>query len=226
MIRTHRLAVAVAALLSLSVVPAMAQTGARPAEMNSETVTVEASPGASGGAQFVTATNPLLVLALGAPDPMDLSLLAERRRNQDKHGQPLEIAFGRETAGTSVALSKLQWQPLAGGAQGAQLRVQSDGALALRAALDFADTNRGARPDLNGLTLRFRGDDGQTFEVAGQDLSNTEQNWSPVVRGQAMTIEIVAAAGSRVSGYSLRIPQLSHFDVNPASTDQNDFSRL
>ncbi|WP_313917144.1 trypsin-like peptidase domain-containing protein [Tahibacter sp.] len=219
MIRTHRLALAVAALLSLSVAPAMAQSDRFAAEMNSETVTVEADPGATGGATFQTLANPLVVTALSAPDPVELSLLAERRRNQDRHGQPLEVAFARETGASSVGLDKLQWQPLAGGAQGAQLRVQSDGAVALRAALEFVAPANGARINIDDMTLRFRGDDGQTFEVAGRDLAAGEANWSPVVRGQTLTIEIVLAAGSRAQALTLRIPQLSHFDVDPASTD-------
>lgn len=213
MIRNDRLALAIAALLSLSCMPAMAE---KAAEMNSDVVVTEADPGATGGAQFQTSANPLLLAALGAPDPSDLSLLAERRRLQDKHGQPLEIGFGRETANAAIPLSKLQWQPLAGGGQGAQLRVQSQSASALRAAFEFSADNRGAQPDLSGLVLRFRGDSGETFEVAGRDLSSSETNWSPVVRGEGLTIEVVAAAGTRVDGLNLRVPQLSHFDVDPS----------
>jgi len=219
MIRTHRLALAIAALLSLSVAPAMAQGGRHAAEMNSETVTVEATPEATGGAQFQTLANPLVVAALGTPDADDLRLLAERRRNQDRRGEPLEVAYGRETANASVALSKLDWQPLADGSQGAQLRVQSDSAIALRAALEFVAPANGARINIDDMTLRFRGDDGQTFAMAGRDLVAAEANWSPIVQGQALTIEIVLAAGSRAQALTLRIPQLSHFDMNPASTD-------
>src|SRR6478735_10874156 len=76
----HRLAAALAALLSLSVAPAMAQSDRNAAQMDSESVTAEASPGASGKAQFQTVANPLLVASLALPDAADLRLLAERRR--------------------------------------------------------------------------------------------------------------------------------------------------
>ncbi|HWU52189.1 MAG TPA: hypothetical protein VN153_05170, partial [Tahibacter sp.] len=73
----HRLAAALAMLLSFTVVPAFAQSDRTTAQMDSETVTAEASPGASGKAQFQTAANPLLVAALALPDAADLRLLAE-----------------------------------------------------------------------------------------------------------------------------------------------------
>jgi len=215
----YRLAAALAALLSLTVAPVMAQSDRTTAQMDSETVTAEASPGASGKAQFQTVANPLLVAALALPDSADLRLLAERRHLQDKRGEPLEIAYGRETGSNAVAMAKLAWQPLAGGGLGTQLRVQSDGALALRAALEFSST-ADERVALDALTLRFRGDDGLTFEVAGKDMPRGEAAWSPVVRGDALTIEIVLAPGAQPQSLSLRIPQLSHFDVDPASTDE------
>ncbi|WP_257386933.1 trypsin-like serine peptidase [Tahibacter caeni] len=218
--RTHRLAAAVAALLSLAVAPAMAQNNRLAAEMDSEAVTAEANAGATGAGQFETLANPLLVAALAAPDSAELSLLAERRRLQDKRGEPLEVAFGRETGDKTLQLASLDWQPLAGGARGAQLRLQSDGALALRAALVFGTPNDRVRADLRGLTLRFRGADGQTFEMAGRDLPQGEAAWSPVVRGDALTMEIVLAPGVQAESLSLRIPQLSHFDIDPASTDE------
>lgn len=215
----HRLAAALAMLLSFTVVPAFAQSDRAVAQMDSETVTAEASPGTSGKAQFQTVASPLLVAALALPDAADLRLLAERRHLQDKRGEPLEIAYGRETGSNALALAKLSWQPLAGGGLGTQLRVQSDGALALRAALEFSGTADESAA-LDALTLRFRGDDGLTFEIAGKDLPRGEAAWSPVVRGDALTIEVVLAPGVQPQSLSLRIPQLSHFDLDPASTDE------
>lgn len=220
MIRTHRLAFAVAGLLSLSIAPALAQNARSTQEMDSESATAVADAATTGDARFATLSQPLTVAALGLPAAEDLSLLVERRGLQDKRGEPLEVAFGRETGAKAVDFDKLDWQPLADGAKGTQLRVQSDGAVALRAALEFSAPNLGSRAGFEGMTLRFRGDDGQTFEVAGKDLVTNETNWSPVVNGSALTIEIVLAADSRAHGLSLRIPQLSHFDLNPASTDE------
>ncbi|WP_414717211.1 trypsin-like serine peptidase [Tahibacter sp.] len=220
MIRIHRLAAAVAVLLSVSIAPAMAQNSRGAPEMDSTPATESASAASTGGAVFRTVANPQTVVALALPDAQEMSLLAERRRLQDKHGEPLEIALGRETAASAMPLDKLQWQSLADGSLGSQLRVQSDGAVALRAALEFLAPANGARINYQDITLRFRGDDGQTFEVAGKDLIVGEANWSPVVTGQALTIEIVLAPGSQAQALSLRIPQLSHFDLNPASTDE------
>jgi lysyl endopeptidase len=215
MIRNHHLAVAVAALLSLSAVPVFASE--RAVEMGSATVTVEASPESAGRAQFETQAAATALVRMAAPDPMELSQLAERRRVQDKHGQPLEVAYGRETGSKTLQLAALQWQPLDGGRQGAQLQVESATAVALRAGFELSSTARGG--DLSTLTLRFRGSDGQVFEVAGKDLARDELNWSPVVQGEQLSIEVVLAAGASPAAYGLRIPQLSHFDTNPASTD-------
>ncbi|HSX60740.1 MAG TPA: serine protease [Tahibacter sp.] len=198
----------------------MAQNSRGAPEMDSTPATESASAASTGGAVFRTVANPQTVVALALPDAQEMSLLAERRRLQDKHGEPLEIALGRETAASAMPLDKLQWQSLADGSLGSQLRVQSDGAVALRAALEFLAPANGARINYQDITLRFRGDDGQTFEVAGKDLIVGEANWSPVVTGQALTIEIVLAPGSQAQALSLRIPQLSHFDLNPASTDE------
>ncbi|MCQ4167325.1 trypsin-like serine peptidase [Tahibacter harae] len=221
MIRNHRLAVAVAALLSLSAPAAFAQAGARAAEMNSETIAVAADPASTGGAKFETQGAALVAARLTAPDPAELGLLAERRRVQDKHGQPLEVAYSRDTGAGSLDLSALAWETLPGGARGARFAVESSTAVALRAALEIDVLHsRGDKGDLSALTLRFRGKDGQTFETAGKDLTTAEANWSPIVQGDVLEVEMVLAAGANPAAYSLRVPQLSHFDVNPAASDQ------
>lgn len=221
MIRTHRLAVAVAALLSLSAVPALAQSrGDTAAEMDSAVIAVRASAASTGQARFETLLAPQPVALLAEPEAEDLSLLAERRRLQDRRGEPLEVAFGRETQGAAIDLGKLQWETLADGRRGTQLVVGSAGAQAIRAALDLAPPAGQRRVlDLGALTFRFRGNDGQTFEVAGTELSSAELNWSPIVQGDTLTLELIVAAGTDLARYSLRLPQLSHFDVNPAATD-------
>ncbi|TDR42588.1 arginyl peptidase [Tahibacter aquaticus] len=219
MIRSHHLAVAVAALLSLSAIPAIAQTRGA-AEMGSEPVAARASDASTGNARFATLVAPLPVAALGAPAAEELGLLAERRRLQDRRGEPLEVAYGRETNAQAIDLTKLQWETLADGSRGTQLSLSSAGAAAIRAALDFSPPAGQRRVnDLSALTLRFRGGDGQTFEINGADLSSSELNWSPIVQGDTLSVELVVAAGEELSRYGLRLPQLSHFDVNPASTD-------
>lgn len=222
MIRNHRLALAVAALLSLSAPAAFAQAGARAAEMNSETISVAADPASTGAAKFETLAAALVAVRLAAPDPAELSLLAERRRVQDKHGQPLEVAYSRDTGAGNLDLAALNWETLPSGARGTQLVVESGSAVALRAALEIQvlRSTGGSRASLSALTLRFRGKDGQTFAVAGKDLSTSEANWSPIVQGDVLEVEIVLAAGADPAAYRLRIPQLSHFDVNPAASDQ------
>lgn len=221
MIRTHRLAVAVAALLSLSAPAAFAQSGARAAEMNSETVAVTADPASTGGAKFETQGAALVAARLAAPDPAELGLLAERRRVQDKHGQPLEVAYSRDTGAGNLDLSALAWETLPSGARGARFVVESSTAVALRAALEIdVQRSRGNKGDLSALTLRFRGRDGQTFETSGKDLVTAEANWSPIVQGDVLEVELLLASGANPAAYSLRIPQLSHFDVNPAASDQ------
>jgi lysyl endopeptidase len=222
MIRSHRLAVAVAALLSLAAPATFAQSGQRAAEMNSETITVDAAAASTGAAQFETVGAALLATSLSAPDPLELSQLSDRRRVQDKHGQPLEVAFSRETGATAVNLAGLAWETLPSGARGARFAVESSTAVALRAAIeiDAVRSRTSKAADLSALTLRFRGKDGDTFEVAGNDLISGEANWSPVVQGDLLTVEVILANGANPAAYSLRIPQLSHFDVNPASTDQ------
>lgn len=88
----------------------------------------------------------------------------------------------------------------------------------MRVALDIGmDANR---RNLSALTLRFAGNDGHVFDVAGSDLSTSELNWSPIVQGDTMQVEIVVAAGADPSGYRLDIPQVSHLDIDPFSGER------
>jgi hypothetical protein len=221
MYRKHLLCFALTAALVAA--PHVFAAERKLSQMDSAPVTAIADPALSGEAHFATRSGTAELLDLGLPDLNDLSALSDRRLAQAKNGQPLEIAMPRDVARPEVNLKGLAWEPLADGSLGARLHIVSPGAVALRAALEFAslakgDDNQWSRNGIaNGVILRFQGDGAQVFEFSSTYLSTRETNWSPAVDGEAMTIEIVLAPGLAPDKLALRIPQISHFDIAPAS---------
>jgi hypothetical protein len=148
-----------------------------------------------------------------------------------RDGEPLQIGIARDTGRDVLGDKDLAWQRQPDGTHVARLRVTSSGAVALRSGLLFASPANLARPgqdsqdwrmyaeQLEGLTLRFAGADGQAFAMHGHELLADELNWSPVTSGESMTIEVELAAGLDPTALALRIPQLSHLDIHPAASE-------
>lgn len=193
---------------------------AAPQEMNTEPVTTAPQAARLGAAELQSARLGRGIIAtqavnLAAPASAELSALKQRRAQQVKHGQPLQIGFARNVAQPTVNLNRLDWQVADDGTRVATLKITSAGAVSLRAALQLKGVGPG-RPE--GVTLRFAGDDGRVFEQSGADFAGSEAGWSPTVEGATLLVEIALPAGQYPENFTLKIPQLSHLDIAPTAS--------
>ena len=120
----------------------------------------------------------------------------------------LAVGYARPVpaADAAVRLSDLPWQALAQGVRAAQLTVTSPGAAAVRLGLALQD----APP---GLLLRFRGSgSGATVfgPVSAATIAADDLYWSPVLEGEAGTIEFVLPADADPGDALIRLPAISH----------------
>lgn len=155
-----------------------------------------------------------------------------------RDGEPLQVGVARDTGNAVLGDKELAWQRQSDGAHVARLRVDSSGAVALRSGILLASpdnlswTGRGGdawrehAAQMEGLTLRFAGDDGLVFAMHGDGLVADELNWSPVTGGESMLIEVELAAGLDPRRLALRIPQLSHLDIHPAASEAAIASKI
>ncbi len=134
-------------------------------------------------------------------------------------GRPLAVGFGRElgVAQRAIDLARLEWRTGADGNRYARIDIGSQGAKAMRVALQLA-----AAPD--GLAFRFSGtsDNGGEFNTAGATVVADGLFWSPTVSGDVLSIGVRAAAGTDVRALQLNIPRVSHLvvdgaDLNPTT---------
>ncbi|MEE7546274.1 serine protease [Xanthomonas sp. Kuri4-1] len=196
---------------------------AAPQEMKTEPVTTAPQAARLGAAELQSAklgraTLPTQAVNLAAPTATELSNVKQRRIQQVKHGQPLQIGFARNVAQPTVNLGKLDWQTAADGSRVATFKITSANAASLRAALQLKGTGAG-QPDQ--VTLRFAGDDGRVFEQSGASFAGSEAGWSPTVDGATLLVEIALPAGQYPENFSLKIPQLSHLDISPTASTRD-----
>jgi hypothetical protein len=191
------------------------------AEMDSAPVQARPDAAALGGAELRSlatgsAHAPRLI-QLGAPDSAQAATMKQLRGQQVKHGQPLQIGFSRSIAKPAINLRRLAWQSLPSGAQVTSFEIVSTDAAALRAALQLSGS--GAQPgDPSKATFRFAGDDGRVFEQSGAEFAGSEPGWSAAVAGERLLVEIELPAGQYPQGFALKIPQVSHMDINPVAS--------
>ncbi|MBD7921659.1 serine protease [Xanthomonas sp. CFBP 8703] len=193
------------------------------AEMDSAPVEARPNAAALGGAELRSlatgSAHAPRVIELGAPDSAQAATMKQLRGQQVKHGQPLQIGFSRDIAKPAINLRRLSWQSLPNGAQVTSFEIVSTDAAALRAALQLSGS--GAQPgDPSKATLRFAGDDGRVFEQSGADFAGSEPGWSAAVSGSRLVVEIELPAGQYPQGFALKIPQISHMDINPVASEE------
>jgi hypothetical protein len=206
-----------AALAGALLVAPLAYAAPPAAEMGDAVVAEAPMAKSMGGALFATRDlrGPMLI-DLGQPSVADARALKQRREDQVKRGQPLEIGFPRNVPNARIALSKLGWERLGDGSLAARFEVSSDTAVAMRAALSLKAIGRG---NVGAVTLRFGGADGRVFEQNGRDFAGRNTGWSPVLMGDTATVEIVLAKGQRPQNFALSLPQISHFDTSPIASE-------
>jgi lysyl endopeptidase len=216
-IRTARKTFLYAALAAAVLVTPLTHAASSVTKMSDAVVTEAPMPESMGGAVFATRDlrGPMLI-ELGLPSVADARALKQRREDQVKRGEPLQIGFPRNVPNARIAFSKLGWERLGDGSLAARFEVSSDTAVAMRAALSLKAIGRG---NVGAVTLRFGGADGRVFEQNGRDFAGRNAGWSPVLMGDTATVEIVLAKGQRPQNFALSLPQISHFDTSPIASD-------
>jgi hypothetical protein len=187
-----------------------------PATYRPTTVVPKAAPG------LVAADAPVLRLALPVPTAAErasLKAMNAKRAERDRvarpapaKNRPLAIGFPRElpSASRTIVLADLAWHVMPDGGRAARIEVASPGAAALRLSLSMP----AAHPD---LSLRFVGSTPRA-EVHGAYPANAIAAasvrhgafWSPVLEGDAATLEIHAGAGASFDGLALTFGPVSH----------------
>lgn len=204
--------------LSLGMLAAhAAQAGkydAKAEEMNEAIAQDASNYSALGLAQFEALhSTPLLLVDLAALTPDEQQNLRERRSFQIKHGEPLQIGIARDLGVQDASTRQLSVESTKDGGLAQRFSVRSTGASAVR--LGFQLSNKSA---LTGLTLRFGGAKGEVFEVKGSELIGDELQWSPVVTGDLINVEISVDRGIDINNAGLKLVQISHLDIDPAAT--------
>lgn len=189
-------------------------------EMGAEPVTAAPLAKAFGAVDFATSGKAGTVRSvdLGLPSQASVTALGQLRIEQGRHGQPLQVGLARNVGRSRIDLGSLNWETLADGSRGARFSLTSTNAVALRAGLQLRATDKA---DAGAVTLRFAGNDGRVFAQDGRAFAQAGTGWSPVVAGDTLTVEIVLAPGQRADDFSLKVPQLSHLDVDPAASSRD-----
>ena len=137
---------------------------------------------------------------------------AKIKSSADKtHAAPMIIGIGRDVPPelSRVDLRGLPWQVSSEGVRTARIVVESPAAKAVRAELSLQGLSEG---------IRFRfGNPDQDAEAFGPfsaaDIDRMS-NWSPVVEGSRIAIDIDLVDGATAAGRVLVIPHVAHHDVS------------
>lgn len=180
-------------------------------EMGGDVAVAPASPGSTGQASFAGPENSLL--KSGSEFTVTFAPPSEEQKqapapDKSKSGGSALAGIGLKSDSPDIDLQNLKWIHISDGRQAARLRIHSQDAESVRAALVFS-TDSGELPD--AFTLHFKGADADIFEVTGKELKNNELYWSPIVIGDAVTVEVVLPAGLSPESLHLAVPQLSWF---------------
>ena len=184
---------------------------------------------AAAARMALPAASPARRVVLPEPSPDERAALRARNaprvaRNGRMTRSSLAIGFPRTVPAHVQAqpLASLPWVTLADGTRAAKIDVVSPGAAAVRVALELHEAAA-------GMTLRFTGNGGRaqpqgpvTAAGVAADTARFGISWSPVLEGDAATIEIQVAAGAVIPDASLAIAKVSHQVASPASLHRLD----
>ena len=135
----------------------------------------------------------------------DAASAAGKRSHKSRR---LAVGYARPVppADAVVRLSDLPWQSVTQGMRAARLTVTSPGAAAVRLGLVL----QGAPP---GLLLRFRGSGSGATDfgpVSAATIAADDVYWSPVLDGEAGTIEFALPEQADLATALVRLPAISH----------------
>ena len=200
-------------VICLAINTANASDGYPAEELSTATAPDSGNYGDLGQARFINGKYVAPLLTLPELSAEEIATLASRRSAQVRSGKPLQIGIGRGLSkqsahtGAENVDTDVTWRLL-------NFSVASKGARALRLGFALEYPKAAA-----GLTLRFGGSDGEVFEVAGSELTEDAVQWSPIVTGEVVRVEISVARGYALSQAGLKLLRISHFDVDPAAPE-------
>jgi hypothetical protein len=125
----------------------------------------------------------------------------------------LAIGFARAIPGGErpLATAAMPWQALPDGGTAARIVVSSPGAAAIRIGVTMTTAA--------DVALRFAGS-GQPQQIFGpfkaKEVAASRVYWSPVLEGDAATLEIYLPAGVAPTAVQLAIPRISHLVLTAA----------
>lgn len=124
----------------------------------------------------------------------------------------MQVGIARELGMIDVSAQRIHGRDTAKSST-LNFSVASKGASAVRLGFALEDARVAA-----GLTLRFGGSNGDVFEVQGSELNNEAVQWSPIVSGDVIRVEVSVANGYSLAQAGLKLVQISHLDIDPAAT--------
>jgi lysyl endopeptidase len=180
-------------------------------EMSSDIAIDIEKPGDIGLAQFETTFRAAAYDLISLPPLSDQEHynLTQGRGASREPGEALAIGTGRELGSIDVDAKSLGMEYTADRGVGMRFSVRSSGAKALRLGFNYQGPTE-------GITLRFGNELGQVFETSAKDLQLDEINWSPVVGGERIVVEITSDNEKVLSEVALNLSQVSHLDIDPA----------
>ena len=146
--------------------------------------------------------------------PMAERIAALREANAQPGAKLLQIGIESAVAAPAPAL---HWRTLPDGGHSAWLAARSDGAQALRLALDVVELPAGA-------VLRFAGASGDVAVAAVDAAAIARQRaihpqyWSPVTDGDVQRVEIALPPGADPAHARLSLQAVSHLFVLPSGS--------
>lgn len=189
---------------------AMADVAVPPAANRASPAKNEIAP-----ALLTPAGTPPYAIALSPPSAEETAALKGARTGaagaqtskQRAKRQALKIGFARAIPGGEhpLATGALPWQPLADGGQAARIVVSSPGAAAIRVGVTMTTT----APD---VALRFAGAGQRQIygPVSAKEVAASKLYWSPVLEGDAATLEIYLPPGVTPADVQFSVPVISH----------------
>lgn len=211
--RTKRTMLALNLAIGLSLLTtAQAEDKAAVEQMDSATAFDAGNYAALGQARFLGNAPSTELVTLPELSAEEMQMLAQRRSHQMKQGEPLQVGIARELG--MVEANVLRAGSFDNAKQATfNFSVTSKGANAVRLGFALDDARIAS-----AVTLRFGGINGDVFEVQGSELSDESVQWSPIVSGDVIRVEVSVADGYSLSQAGLKLIQLSHLDLDPAST--------
>lgn len=191
-------------------------------EMGSYTPSVERSFKAQTELKLKKSTEAQKQLRFEPPTALEIQSLKQKNSNNNPSakGKALQVGFGRGVPaafGEAVAPSNLTWQRLAGGGQAAQFTVTSPNAAALRIALAVKKMS-------SGIEMRFVGSNAPDYvlgPITAEQALKHPIYWSPMVEGDALTMEIYLPAGMAPGDIEFSLVKVSHVLSSPSNLDKN-----